>query len=244
MALAIVASFAISARHNLSSRRAKIGIGVLIVASCIALWMSYSRSAVIAGILALGIIGSVRYGRNLSRRAWVTLGVGTLVLVALGAAVWNTTFIQNVVLHDNPTTGATVDSNGDHLTSLQHGVAKALSQPLGVGVGSTGSASLLGDSPLIIENQYLMIAHEVGWLGLALFTLIYVIFLIRIWHERQDWLALGVWASGIGLGLIGLLLPVWADDTVSIVWWGFAALVLANEERRYRHGTATNKKAA
>lgn len=244
MALAIVASFAISKRHNLRSRRVKIGIGALIVASCIALWMSYSRSAVVAGLLALGIIGSVRYGRNLSRRMWVGLGVGTLVLAALAVAVWNTTFVQNVVLHDNPTTGAAVDSNGDHLTSLQHGVSKALSQPLGAGVGSTGSASLLGDSPLIIENQYLMIAHEVGWLGLALFMLIYVIFLIRIWHERQDWLALGVWASGIGLGLIGLLLPVWADDTVSIVWWGLAAMVLANEERRYHHGTATDKEAA
>jgi hypothetical protein len=31
-------------------------------------------------------------------------------------------------------------------------------------------------------------------------------------------------ASGIGLALIGLLLPVWVDDTVSIVWWGLAAI--------------------
>jgi len=37
-----------------------------------------------------------------------------------------------------------------------------------------------------------------------------------------------VWASGLGLILIGLVLPVWVDDTVSIVWWGLAALVIAS----------------
>ena len=32
----------------------------------------------------------------------------------------------------------------------------------------------------------------------------------RLWLVRKDWLALGVLASGIGLAMIGLLLPVWA----------------------------------
>jgi len=39
-------------------------------------------------------------------------------------------------------------------------------------------------------------------------------------------LALGVFASGIGLALVGFFLPVWADDTVSIIWWGLAAVVV------------------
>ena len=238
--LAIAVSFVISQRHKLGVLRDKLAIGSLIALSCVALWMSYSRSALVAGVLALTAVFVTRYGKEVSRRTWGVILACTLVLAALGVAVWDTNFVQNVVLHDNPTTGAAVDSNGDHLASLQHGVAQALSQPMGTGIGSTGSASLLGESPLIIENQYLMIAHEVGWLGLALFVIIYTVFLIRIWHERSDWLALGVWASGIGLAVIGLLLPVWADDTVSIVWWGLAAMVLANEERRYRHGTAAN----
>jgi hypothetical protein len=86
---------------------------------------------------------------------------------------------------------------------------------------------LHGDAPIIIENQYLFIAHEVGWLGLALFIVFFGMILWRLWQGRQDWLSLGVFASGIGMALIGLLLPVWADDTVGIIWWGLAAIALA-----------------
>ena len=100
-------------------------------------------------------------------------------------------------------------------------------QPFGAGIGSTGSASLYGAQPLIVENQYLFIAHEVGWIGLALFLIIFVKILQQLWKRRADWLALGVFASGIGLALIGLLLPVWVDDTVAIIWWGLAAVAIA-----------------
>lgn len=73
-----------------------------------------------------------------------------------------------------------------------------------------------------------MIAHEVGWLGLGLFVWLNYLVMVALWHRRASWLALGVWASGLGLILIGLVLPVWVDDTVSIVWWGLAALVIAS----------------
>jgi hypothetical protein len=104
---------------------------------------------------------------------------------------------------------------------------------MGAGIGSTGSASLLGTEPVIIENQYLMIAHEVGWLGVVLFAVLYGYMVGRLWQQRRDWLALGIWASGVGLAAIGLLLPVWADDTVSIVWWGLAAISLWNKHNYY-----------
>ncbi|HRQ98131.1 MAG TPA: hypothetical protein PK265_02290, partial [Candidatus Saccharibacteria bacterium] len=84
--------------------------------------------------------------------------------------------------------------------------------------------------PLIIENQYLFIAHEVGWLGLILFVSIYVAVLMKLWDRRKNYLALGVFASGIGLALIGLLLPVWVDDTTAIIWWGLAAIALGMRE--------------
>ena len=120
------------------------------------------------------------------------------------------------------------------------GTAKMLASPLGSGVGSTGSASLYGDAPVIIENQYLFTAHEVGWLGLGLFVVIFTIIMIRLWKLRQSWKALAVFASGAGLTVIGLLLPVWVDDTVSIIWWGLAAVVLAEGGVR---GKTTNQKA-
>lgn len=72
-------------------------------------------------------------------------------------------------------------------------------QPFGAGIGSTGSASLYGDKPLVIENQYLFVAHETGRLGLGVFVAI--IFVVqRLYRYRRDWLALGLFASGIALG--------------------------------------------
>ena len=80
------------------------------------------------------------------------------------------------------------------------------------------------DSPIIIENQYLFTAHELGWLGLIIFLFIFGLIMKRLWKLRSDWLALGVFASGLCLAVIGLLLPVWVDDTVAIIWWGLAAI--------------------
>jgi hypothetical protein len=144
-------------------------------------------------------------------------------------AVKGSSFISNVILHENPNGGSSVSSNDGHVASLLHGLAQLVHQPLGAGIGSTGSASLYGSSPTIVENQYLFVAHEAGWLGLLLFMVLSILLLVRLWQRRQDWVSLGVYASGIGLLFIGLLLPVWADDTIAIIWWGLAAIALASE---------------
>ena len=81
---------------------------------------------------------------------------------------------------------------------------------------------------------------QVGWLGLGLFVAIFAVVMVRLWRLRQDWKALAVFASGLGLAVIGLLLPVWVDDTVAMIWWGLAAVVLAEGGVR---GKSTNQKA-
>lgn len=79
-------------------------------------------------------------------------------------------FVSTVVLHEGPNEAGLVNSNIDHKESLIQGTELMLSQPLGAGMGSTGSASLMTEKPIIIENQYLFIAHELGWLGIVLFS--------------------------------------------------------------------------
>jgi hypothetical protein len=230
--LSVAAAFLVSRRHMFSQKTKEAGLWALTIAGAVALWVSYSRSALVACIMAIALVLIVKYGGTMRKQ----LIIGSSVLIVLASiglfAARDTNFVQNVILHNNPTTGAEIDSNSGHISSLQEGLMRVGKEPLGAGVGSTGSASLLGDEPFIIENQYLMIAHEVGIVGLVFFLIIYITFLHRIWLQRRDWVALGVWASGVGLGLVGLLLPVWADDTVSLVWWGLAALVLAAEHRR------------
>ena len=208
-------------------RRPLLPISVVVIGSFVALWASYSRSALVAAFAAIGVVMLATIGRKLPRRAWIAVIV---VIMALGGglvAARDSDFVSNVLLHENAATGSAVSSNDGHVDSLQDGVNRMIRQPLGGGIGSTGSASLYGQDPLIIENQYLFIAHEVGWIGVVLFLGIFVMILQQLWKRRADWLALGVFASGIGLALIGLLLPVWVDDTVAIIWWGLAALAVA-----------------
>lgn len=236
IALACVAA-AFVKRKIPKDRRLIVLAGVLGAGGVVALWASYSRSALVAGVMAVGLVILLTIGRRLSRRAWIISFIILGGLLGGFLAVRETSFVSHVLLHENPHGGSVVSSNDGHVESLEFGTSRLLAQPLGAGVGSTGSASLYGDSPLIIENQYLFIAHETGWVGLIVFMAISMLVLARLWRLRSDWLALGVFASGIGLLAIGLLLPVWADDTVSIVWWGLAAVAIASKERYVRSTT-------
>lgn len=200
----------------------------IVVAAPAVLWASYSRSALLAAGLAVGFIVGLRFRKHF-KLVPTAIVIGLVALVGLTGiyALRDTSFVQNVIVHRDPTEGDELNSNEGHIESLQKGTERAARQPLGAGIGSTGSASLLGDRPFILENQYLFIAHETGWAGLGLFGVILFMVLRRLWRRRSEWLPLGVLASGLGLSIIGILLPVWADDTVSLVWWGLAALALA-----------------
>lgn len=167
-------------------------------------------------------------------------------MIACAAGLYlirGTEFFHTVIIHDNPATGAYATSNDDHAKSLSAGIMRMAQQPLGAGVGTTGSAAMYGSMPHIIENQYVMVAHEVGWLGLVLFIAIYVLVLHGLWKQRQQWYAIGLWASGVGLALVGIVLPVWADDTVSIVWWGLAAAVCSKSYKGETYGISHKKTA-
>ena len=236
LALVLTVWFRVRRPFRLSE---KSGLWLLGGGSVIVLWASYSRSAVLAALIAIGCILFAVYGRRLTRPVWLSLAVLVLVLGGSLYIFRDSQFVSQVVLHEDPLEGNNVNSNDGHAASLVDGVQRFVVQPLGGGVGSTGSASLLGDSPLIIENQYLFVAHENGWPGLALFLAITYFVLAETWRRRRSWLALGVFASGVGIAVAGLFLPVWTDDTVSIVWWGLAAIAVAMSM-----ATATGRRAS
>lgn len=209
-----------------SPREKRLRLIGLMIMGTVALYVSFSRSAYLGLLIGLVTIMVAWWGK--SRRFWygliaVVVLIGTIGMVVLSM---KSDFVSNVLLHTNPDSQATTKSDQGHLSSVQHGIELFVRQPFGAGIGSTGSASLLGTNALIIENQYLFIAHEVGWLGLMLYLAIFAIIMKRLWVRRSDIWALGVFAAGVGLAFIGLLLPVWVDDTVSIVWWGLAGICI------------------
>lgn len=225
--LAIAAAFWLKGRGVVLRKKPLLLAALIVIGSAVALWASYSRSALVGAVVAVGLVVLLTVARKFPRWLWIAGFVAVFALFGGVYAARDTSFVSNVILHENEETGGDVSSNQGHAESLEHGIDRMVHQPLGGGVGSTGSASLMGDSMLIIENQYLFIAHEVGWLGLALFMALFIKIMKRLWDRRQDWLALGVLTSGVGTALIGVLLPVWVDDTVSIIWWGLAAVAIA-----------------
>ena len=211
------------------------------VVGLVAAWVSYSRSALAAAAGSIGLVAVLQLGCRVSRRVWLA-GIGIMIACAAGLyLIRGTEFFHTVIIHDNPATGAHATSNDDHAKSLSAGIMRMAQQPLGAGVGTTGSAAAYGSTPYIIENQYVMVAHEVGWLGLVLFMVIYVLVLHGLWRQRRQWYVVGLWASGIGLAFVGIVLPVWADDTVSIVWWGLAAAVCSKNYKGEIYGTSHKK---
>jgi hypothetical protein len=237
MVLTLLAAYVVRGQLKKAARPQVIA-GVLAAASVVSVWVSYSRSALLGVLVGIMVVFGFAYGHKVSRKVWLGVGIGLIVLMGALIALRNTDFVSNVVFHQNLHGGATVDSNEGHVSSLQQAMLADLTHPLGLGIGSTGSASLLGASPVVIENQYLFDGHEAGWLAVILFVIIYVLLLRRLWQKRSDWLALGVFASGLGLAAVGLLLPVWADDTVSIIWWGLAAIALGGNNGRTKHKKA------
>lgn len=230
MVLAGVVALLVRAKLAVRERKIMLATGVLVACTLVALWVSYSRSAAIGAVAAVaGVVGVATYKRfRLGRRGWMAVATVLIVVVFGAVAVGKSNFVSNVVLHENPNGGSSISSNAGHAESLLVGVQRLMVQPLGAGIGSTGSASLYGNDGVIIEDQYLFVAHETGWLGLVLCVSLFVIIMVRLWRRREDWLSLAVFASGIGLAIVGVLLPVWADDTIGIVWWGLAGLALGS----------------
>lgn len=229
--LASLVALLVAGRQKLS-RRARTGLFVLAVLAIVVLWATYSRGAALGAMAALGIVAVVVFGGRVSRIVWIGLVAGALLLGGALIAARETPFVSTVILHEDPAEAGDFNSNDEHAASLMDGLERMLAQPFGAGIGSTGSASFHTDSPLIIENQYLFIAHETGWVGLVLFLAVSGGVLMLLWRRRGEWLALAAFSSGVGLMIIGMVLPVWVDDTVSIVWWALAAIALAVPARR------------
>lgn len=218
-------------RTKLTARR-QVVLAILSAGGLVAMWFSYSRSAWLGLVLAVAAIVAISLWRKLSMRTWAIICGLVLVIAVGGWLMRGTNFVSNVLFHNNQQDASGVNSDYGHIASLSQASHEFWTQPLGAGIGSTGSASMLGSHPLVIENQYFFIAHEAGWLGLALFVFIWLVIFMRLWQKRTDWLSLGVLAGGIGLVVASIALPTLADDTVAIVWFGLAAVALTREVKK------------
>ncbi len=203
-------------------------IGFL-VASLVVLFFSFSRSAWLGVVISIAVVAC--QGLQTTRAKQLSAIIAAcLVLFSAGLVVGlrHNTHFENFVFHTQTKSAVPVSSNQGHVTALKQGLIDLRHDPLGSGPGTAGPASVYSNhSPRIAENYFIQIGQETGWLGLGMFVLINVGVGYLLWSRRADPLALGLFASLIGLTLINLLSHAWTDDTLAYVWWGLAGIAMA-----------------
>jgi hypothetical protein len=206
---------------------------VLLAGSLIVMAYSYSRSAWLGLLAVLALLGLLKIKGHPRLKEGLIAATLAVVLIGFGVYALRTNQTAQDALFHTSSSSSNVSSNNQRAKAIKQGFSDAVHQPLGSGTGTAGPASVRNSShpARIVENYYLQIAQEVGWLGLALFLAINYLVAARLWGSRDNPLALLLFVSFIGISLINLVSHAWADDTLSMIWWGLAGLAMAPAAR-------------
>ena len=225
-------------RKNKTRQNIAIICGTLLasIAGLVVLYGSHSRSAWVGFALSIGLYTLLVAPKKIRI---ALLGVGVVLGVAAGLLTYQyreTSFVQNVIIHDNPDTGPEVTSNSERRNAYTKALEDIKQNPLvGCAPGCAGPASFYDpDGTKLAENYYLQVGQEVGVLGMLLFISFICLVARQLHNKKDDTFALVLFASLLGLSVANLLLHVWADDTLAYVWWGVAGVAFGTGAS-YKH---------
>jgi O-antigen ligase len=201
----------------------------------VCLLLTYSRSALLGLLLALGVYGVLVHQKTLGkalRRYWLVAIVLCLLPIGGYMATKNTYFVKNTVLHEDQSTKQE-GSNGLHRDFAVNAIRKIVKQPWGYGPGTAGLVSIRSTQVTLTENYYLQIGIEVGVLGLFLFLLLnYLVAKQLLVVSRSDGYAAAVLAVLVGLAFINTLLHMWSGEAVVLYWWLLAGMILYEQKQK------------
>lgn len=199
----------------------------VVLSGLFVLYGSHSRSAWLGLLAGLGV-----YVWCVFSKKWriIALAVGLALAGIVGGLLYtsrNSSFVQDVVLHDNPDEGGDVSSNGSRITALYSAIDDVATSPVvGCGPGCAGPASAhYNDGANISENFFIQIVQEAGVVGLGLFLLLFITVLLQLYRLRTPF-AYAWLGVAIGVSVASVLSHAWADDTVAYLWWGVAGLLI------------------
>lgn len=205
-------------------------LGILLTA----LLLSFSRGAALGLGLAVVTTLSIVTGQSLIVfvKKYYKFILAALLLVSFFVfQIWHTYVFQNVFFHADQST-VLADPNELRVSLTQDAVNEIVQQPLGYGPGTAGLVSISNpQGGRLTENYYLQIAHEVGWLGLALFVVIISLLLYRLYTvalSTKAPLTVALFASGVAYVFYSLLIHLWSNEAVAFQWWFFVGLCLSS----------------
>lgn len=135
----------------------------------VALVLTQTRSALVAGVVALLFSVRAQIGRSIRNRARLALILGLVMVVAIPFAL-----ASGVLNRFSSSSG----SNKDHSSSFHTGVATMSASPLGRGLSTAAGGGQLAanegissqSSVGVTESQWLQIGTQLGDLGLVLYA--------------------------------------------------------------------------
>lgn len=213
----------------LKAKQQRVIYGLLIAMSFVLIFFTYSRSAWIGTVAGLTVLIILLINNQRVRKVMLlSIAVTLLITSMLVIALRNNNIVQNTFFHTDETSTSGDSSNQARASALIDNVRDAIKHPLGEGPGSAGPASFRNNAePKIAENYYVQIAQELGWLGLVIYLLISITVAWELWLRKNDLLAAVLLASLVGITLINMVSHAWADDTLSLIWWGLAGIALS-----------------
>jgi O-antigen ligase len=175
----------------------KVLLGLMVAADALCLYLTFSRGSLVGLAAGLGLLALVRYRRLIP--AMVVAGAFLLLLPQAQNYVQH--FVEGIKTQDLATQMRLGEFKDAFILISRH-------PWIGVGFVGTPEASLY----IGVSNVYLLIAEEMGLIGLASFLLIVGLFFAQVWrawpHIRQhtglEAILLGLTASIAGILVGGL----------------------------------------
>lgn len=222
--LAMIAPLAIYYIRKINKNKLLVGL-IYAVMFITTIFASQSRSAWVGLIVGLLVYG---YLTMKNKKIIYLTAAAILPFLAIGYIARNSSFIQNTVFHRDPNEISNINSDDQRISSLKYSISKIKDKPFGHGLGSSGPASNYGNNPVIIENYYLDIAYQIGWIGLVAYLGIIgsVGYLLL---KLKTSMSYALFSGLVAISVIALFWPVWTDETVALTWWGMAGLVLSSD---------------
>ncbi len=193
-----------------------------------ALFLTFSRSALLGALLSVGLAFGLIYKSSLKvfvKKYWPWIGVALASLAIFVYAMRDQYVVQNVVFHSDENTQMT-DSNNLHVQYALDGIEGIIKEPEGHGPGTAGLVSIHTKTEVVlVENYFIQIGYEIGVVGLALLLGIISYLLTQLWRLKTTLATIQV-VSFFGISLCALLLLTWSNEAVAATWWILAGLTV------------------
>lgn len=236
--LIIISLIVVACLLTARAKRLRIILGGTLAAALLSLWLSFSRSAWLGFMLAIGVFAIMYKGKlllSLQPYRKLIVYTGSVVIITgivCLAAFKDSYFVQNVIFHADEST-VLENPNELRVRFWKESFSNIVAEPEGSGPGTAGLASIRNEKQGVElnENYYLQIGSELGILGLVLFLGVLSGVGYRLYIHRSEWLAHALLASLAGLMLTNFLVHIWSNEAVAYTWWGLAGLIMYRKTR-------------